>query len=156
MRNLILAGVSAMVLTLGGGGLALAAGTSGQGANNQNPGARGTMEQSQEAAGSAQAGTSSSRDEVMQAQQKLKSEHLYNGKVDGIDGPHTQQALKQFQQKNGLQQTGQLDEETQAKLGISESNQQSGTSMPSSGATGNAQGQPTGQPNSGSGTGQRQ
>ncbi|MEJ1160473.1 peptidoglycan-binding protein [Prosthecomicrobium sp. N25] len=38
--------------------------------------------------------------------------------VDGIFGPGTDQALRDFQARNGLQATGELDEDTAAKLGI--------------------------------------
>ena len=67
------------------------------------------------------------RAEIMQAQEKLKSEHLYQGAVDGVLGPETEQALKGYQQKSGLQQTGRLDRQTAQKLGISES---SGSTVP--------------------------
>jgi peptidoglycan hydrolase-like protein with peptidoglycan-binding domain len=56
---------------------------------------------------------------VMQLQQKLQSEGLYNGPIDGINGRGTQQGLRQYQQKNGLQQTGRLDQQTMSHLGIS-------------------------------------
>lgn len=39
-------------------------------------------------------------------------------KVDGIWGPRTSQALRVFQQKNGLQPSGQLDDQTMQKLNI--------------------------------------
>lgn len=102
MKTLFVASIAALSLS----GVALAAGPSGTAASQNNG--------------------------VMQAQQKLKSEGLYNGPVDGIDGPQTQQALKQFQQKNGLRQTGQLDQKTESKLGLSES---SGSSMPPTGSS---------------------
>ena len=97
MRTLIVAGVSAMALTLGG--VAFAAGN----------------------------GAAADHSEMMKVQQKLQSEGLYKGKLDGIDGKGTQAALKTFQKKNQLQQTGQLDEQTEAKLGLNEG---SGSSTP--------------------------
>lgn len=39
-------------------------------------------------------------------------------KVDGIWGPQTEQALRDYQQKNGLQTSGQLDEQTRNKLNL--------------------------------------
>ena len=69
-----------------------------------------------------------SADEVRQAQQKLKDDGDYTGQVDGKMGPKTAQALKKFQQSNGLPQTGHLDQQTASKLGIS----MSGSSQPSS------------------------
>jgi len=87
-------------------------------------------------AGSARgmAGSGSSgvdRSQVKQAQQALQSQGLYQGKVDGVLGPETKQALKEFQQKNGLKQTGSLDQRTLAALGGA--GESSGSSMPSSG-----------------------
>jgi peptidoglycan hydrolase-like protein with peptidoglycan-binding domain len=102
MKTLFVASIAALSLS----GAALAAGPSGTAGSQNN--------------------------DVTQVQQKLKSEGLYNGPVDGIDGPKTQQALKQFQQKNGLSQTGKLDQKTESKLGIGES---SGSSMPPAGSS---------------------
>jgi peptidoglycan hydrolase-like protein with peptidoglycan-binding domain len=69
-----------------------------------------------------------SGDELRQAQQKLKDDGDYTGQVDGKMGPKTAQALKKFQQSNGLPQTGRLDQQTASKLGVS----MSGSSQPSS------------------------
>ncbi|HZB91917.1 MAG TPA: peptidoglycan-binding protein [Stellaceae bacterium] len=74
------------------------------------------------------ADTSADHSEMMQAQQKLQSQGLYKGKIDGVNGPATETALKTFQKRNNLQQSGRLDEQTEAKLGISE---ESGSSTPS-------------------------
>jgi peptidoglycan hydrolase-like protein with peptidoglycan-binding domain len=104
MRSLIIAGVSAIALSMGG--MAVAAAPH-QGA------AKGSL--------------------VIAAQQKLQSEGLYKGKVDGVAGPETRAALKQFQKKNHLQQTGQLDRKTEEKLGLAMGE---GSSMPP-GATDN-------------------
>ena len=41
---------------------------------------------------------------------------MYKGKIDGVLGPQTKQALKEFQEKNGLQQTGSLDRRTLTAL----------------------------------------
>ena len=60
----------------------------------------------------------SHRQTVEEAQLKLKSIGLYSGKLDGIAGPQTKQAVSQFQQRNGLTQTGRLDHATLAKLDI--------------------------------------
>jgi len=50
--------------------------------------------------------------EVRQAQQKLQQDHLYRGTIDGRVGPEMQQALQQYQQKNGLPVTATLDQGT--------------------------------------------
>lgn len=58
-------------------------------------------------------------DIVKQAQQKLSQAGHDVGKPDGIMGPKTQAGLKEFQEKKGLQASGQLDKETLAALGVS-------------------------------------
>jgi peptidoglycan hydrolase-like protein with peptidoglycan-binding domain len=77
------------------------------------------------------------RSDVRQAQQQLKAEGLYRGKVDGKDGPKTRAAIRQFQKKNGLPVTARLDENTMNQLGGAGMNQNmgQGSSMPPSGAT---------------------
>ena len=91
MRKTIIAGVSAVALSFAGTAFAIAPnGPSGQGQQT----------------------------EIMQLQQKLHAKGLYQGKVDGIDGPKTQAALRQYQGKNGLHQTGRLDQQTEQKLGL--------------------------------------
>ncbi|TAJ99535.1 MAG: peptidoglycan-binding protein [Candidatus Manganitrophaceae bacterium] len=56
--------------------------------------------------------------EVKQIQQKLKQQGFDPGPADGKFGPKTQEALKQFQQKQGIQPTGQADTQTLAALGV--------------------------------------
>ena len=56
--------------------------------------------------------------DVRQAQEALKNQGHDPGPVDGIMGFQTRQALKAFQSKNGLKQTGLLDAETKSKLNI--------------------------------------
>jgi peptidoglycan hydrolase-like protein with peptidoglycan-binding domain len=72
-------------------------------------------------------------DRVKQAQQKLKDSGDYKGQVDGKLGPQTAMAVKQYQQKNGLKQTGRLDRDTLAKLGAGTAG--SGSSAPSTGSS---------------------
>jgi peptidoglycan hydrolase-like protein with peptidoglycan-binding domain len=57
-----------------------------------------------------------SRDEIKQLQSNLKQDGLYRGNIDGIDGPETHQALRAYQQQNGLRATGRLDQQTVASL----------------------------------------
>jgi peptidoglycan hydrolase-like protein with peptidoglycan-binding domain len=54
--------------------------------------------------------------EVKGAQQELTKEGLYHGKIDGIAGAGTKQAVTAFQQREGLRQTATLDRETLDKL----------------------------------------
>jgi peptidoglycan hydrolase-like protein with peptidoglycan-binding domain len=55
---------------------------------------------------------------VRQAQEKLVSEGINPGAVDGRLGPQTQQGLQEFQRSKGLEPSGQLDAETVAALGL--------------------------------------
>ena len=55
-------------------------------------------------------------DQMKQAQTELKSQGLYEGKVDGKGGPHTKAALTAYQKEKGLQQTGVLDQQTMNSL----------------------------------------
>jgi peptidoglycan hydrolase-like protein with peptidoglycan-binding domain len=65
---------------------------------------------------SARAGGSA--EQVKAVQQALKDKGHDPGEVDGKMGPKTQQALRDYQQKEGLKATGRLDSETAAKLGV--------------------------------------
>jgi peptidoglycan hydrolase-like protein with peptidoglycan-binding domain len=62
-------------------------------------------------------GTAGQQD-VRQAQQALKNQGHDPGPIDGVMGPQTRQALREFQSSNGLQQTGMLDAQTKQKLNI--------------------------------------
>ena len=79
-----------------------------------------TMSSSSGGAMSERSGATSSRrssEEVRRVQSALKD----NGedvKVDGVFGRQTRQALRDYQQKNGLQASGQLDEQTLEKLNV--------------------------------------
>lgn len=53
---------------------------------------------------------------VRQAQSELKREGFYRGKVDGIAGPETKQAIAAFRQREGLQQTAHLDRSTVERM----------------------------------------
>jgi murein L,D-transpeptidase YcbB/YkuD len=65
----------------------------------------------------AQSGTDLSRDDVREVQESLKDKG-YELAVDGAWGPNTEQALKEFQSKNGLTATGKLDERTLSMLDV--------------------------------------
>jgi hypothetical protein len=70
-----------------------------------------------------------SRNEIKQIQSDLKQDGLYHGNIDGIDGPETHQALRAYQQQNGLSVTGRPDQQTVASL-LGTGNA-TGSSMPS-------------------------
>jgi Bacterial protein of unknown function (DUF937)/Putative peptidoglycan binding domain len=55
-------------------------------------------------------------EDIRQVQQALKNQGQYPGPIDGIMGPRTRRALRDFQKANGLEQTGTVDEATMQKL----------------------------------------
>ena len=57
--------------------------------------------------------------DVKEVQTRLKKWGYYSGNVDGINGPKTIAAVKQFQKKYGLTQDGIVGPLTAAKMGIS-------------------------------------
>ena len=59
--------------------------------------------------------------EVKELQRRLKEWGYYNGAVDGIYGKGTVEAVKKFQQKNGLKADGIAGIETYKALGMNES-----------------------------------
>jgi peptidoglycan hydrolase-like protein with peptidoglycan-binding domain len=68
---------------------------------------------------------------IKQAQEKLSSKG-HDVQADGVLGPKTQAALKEFQQKEGIQASGRLDQETLAALGVEEGSAGTGSSSPAS------------------------
>lgn len=72
----------------------------------------------------------STGDEVIQIQTKLKNWGYYTGAIDGTYGTGTFNAVKKFQQKNGLKADGVAGSETLAALGLSNSsNKQSNNNL---------------------------
>ncbi len=57
--------------------------------------------------------------QVKTVQQKLKNWGYYSGSVDGVYGPKTKAAVKQFQKNNGLVADGIVGSKTAAALGMS-------------------------------------
>jgi peptidoglycan hydrolase-like protein with peptidoglycan-binding domain len=57
-------------------------------------------------------------EQVKTAQQALKDKGHDPGAIDGVMGPKTQAAVRDFQSKEGLKASGRLDTETLAKLGV--------------------------------------
>ncbi len=55
---------------------------------------------------------------LQQVQERLRQAGAYQGRVDGVWGPESQQALERYQQRNGLQVTGQMNQATAATLGL--------------------------------------
>ena len=81
---------------------------------------------------SAAQGQSQDSGTIRQAQEKLSAKG-HDVTADGVLGTKTQAAVKEFQEKEGIQASGQLDQETLAALGVNESSAGAGsTSSPSS------------------------
>lgn len=76
-----------------------------------------------------------SQETVKQVQEKLSAAG-HEVQPDGIMGPKTQAALKEFQEKQGLQASGQLDQQTLAALGVSEGGSASTGSSAAGGSAG--------------------
>jgi peptidoglycan hydrolase-like protein with peptidoglycan-binding domain len=55
-------------------------------------------------------------EQVRHVQQKLKDIGYQAGAVDGVLGPQTQSALREFQRARGLDATGRMDSKTLAEL----------------------------------------
>jgi hypothetical protein len=56
--------------------------------------------------------------QVKQAQTLLQEADLYTGAIDGILGPNTRDAIRDYQTKHGLPATGELDDATRKALGV--------------------------------------
>jgi peptidoglycan hydrolase-like protein with peptidoglycan-binding domain len=55
---------------------------------------------------------------VRNVQQALQDKGFDVGSIDGVMGPRTEAALREFQQRQGLKGSGQLDQETLAALNV--------------------------------------
>jgi peptidoglycan hydrolase-like protein with peptidoglycan-binding domain len=103
--------------------------------------------QSRGMASSAGTATGNNRgsDEIRSVQQALNDKGFNAGAVDGVMGPHTQHALRQFQQKENLRQTGRPDAQTLAALGISNQASNQGSNQASNQGSNQASNQPSNQ-----------
>jgi hypothetical protein len=103
--------------------------------DTQQPGAAaGASQQPSAAAGATQPmGQQHDQQTIRKVQEKL-SEKGHQVQVDGMMGPETQQALREFQKKEGIQETGQLDQQTLSALGVEETGAAAGAGAPASGA----------------------
>jgi peptidoglycan hydrolase-like protein with peptidoglycan-binding domain len=78
-------------------------------------------------------------DDIRQAQQALKDKGHDPGPIDGLMGPHTASAVRDYQKAENLKVTGRLDSETKSHLtGGQASSEPSGTpaASPSTSTTG--------------------
>jgi len=56
--------------------------------------------------------------DIAKVQESLRDKGYYHAKVDGILGPQTRAAIRQYQKSENLTVTGRLDGETAGKLGV--------------------------------------
>jgi len=56
---------------------------------------------------------------IVAAQERLASQGYYHGETDGVLSAEMQQAIRRYQSTNGLRQTGDLDSDTLAVMGLS-------------------------------------
>jgi hypothetical protein len=56
---------------------------------------------------------------VVAAQERLASQGYYRGETDGVLSAEMQKAIRRYQSTNGLRQTGDLDSDTLAVMGLS-------------------------------------
>ena len=107
LKHVAFAGITALAfsqIAFAGGGY------DKQGQAESGPSARQEQPQQQSAAPGVEQAT------VKQAQEQLSAKG-HDVQADGKLGPKTQAARKEFQQKEGIQASGQLDQETLAALG---------------------------------------
>ena len=72
-------------------------------------------------------------EEVRQIQQKLKDDGFYTGRVDGVYGSATKDAVIKYQKKNGLTADGICGNATLGKMGIKTSGAAANNGKPQSG-----------------------
>ena len=60
----------------------------------------------------------SHRHDIKKVQESLRDKGYYHAHVDGVLGPQTREAIRQYQQSENLPVTGRLDGETAGKLGV--------------------------------------
>jgi peptidoglycan hydrolase-like protein with peptidoglycan-binding domain len=106
---------STLALAMGTSGLAWAGGTAGGDHFDHHDHHVVSPRTNNPSAMSAQA---VSRAQTMEMQRALTARNLYQGDVDGVWGPKTEAAVRNFQTQSGLEVTGTLDEPTARALGI--------------------------------------
>jgi peptidoglycan hydrolase-like protein with peptidoglycan-binding domain len=74
-------------------------------------------------------GHAGSSAQIREAQEQLKAQGHDPGPIDGMMGPRTQQALRDFQKDQNITASGRLDDQTRQKLGLAAG---SGSTQPGS------------------------
>jgi peptidoglycan hydrolase-like protein with peptidoglycan-binding domain len=133
-------------------------GSTGTSGTTGGTGAAGTMDSGKQGAKPDRADTRGKavggmgKEQLKKAQQALKDKGLYEGEVDGVMGPKTREALREFQKNENIQQTGRLDRETMSKLGLQASTGASDTGAAASPRTETGPSGSTSSPSNTSGT----
>ncbi|NNE67256.1 MAG: hypothetical protein HKN33_11880 [Pyrinomonadaceae bacterium] len=70
------------------------------------------------------------KNQIKSAQEKLSTDGSYSGPADGRYNKEFRASLRTYQQSNGLERTGKLDEATIVKLGIPLTDRQKGLETP--------------------------
>lgn len=78
----------------------------------------GTDSDAQGMGGAMGSGSQYDQETIRQVQQALNDMGHDSGQVDGIVGPNTREALRAFQQEEGMSASGELDEQTLSALGV--------------------------------------
>ncbi len=78
----------------------------------------GSQEQGTGRMGSQQGATRMSDADIKSVKEALKAKGLNPGPINGTMDSQTQQAIRDFQKTNNLRVTGEVDEQTAAKLGV--------------------------------------
>lgn len=92
--------------------------------SSQQPGTSGKSGMSRSEGTGMQAGKESrsagkwSKDKVKAVQEALKTKGFDPGEPDGVLGPKTSQALRDFQKSQNIQVTGRIDDKTASALGV--------------------------------------
>jgi peptidoglycan hydrolase-like protein with peptidoglycan-binding domain len=148
MRRLLFTTASVIALGLGTVGFASAQGTHANQSGlsgSSTPPAASTHTRSTTTAATTHRTMRMSSSDIRQAQQQLRTEHLYQGRIDGRLGPQTRTAIKRFQQQNHLPVTARLDSRTMSSLsggGMGQGSSQPTGNAPQTGSQpGNTMGQ---------------
>lgn len=100
--------------------LALMMGVTGLAAADDPQGAQAPQaSQSSDTSSASSTVTLTSREQTQEMQRALRARNLYQGPIDGVWGPKTEGAVRNFQTQTGLEPTGTLNDATASALGMS-------------------------------------
>lgn len=103
--------------TMGSGTTGSGSGTTGT-MSRDSGSSSGTMSRDNASSPGMMRGQKAGKANVRQVQEALKAQGHDPGPIDGMMGPQTQQALRDYQRSQNLTETGRLDQQTAEKLGV--------------------------------------